>query len=111
MSRQFRGGGYWIPESLHLGESLVSMTVTCSQCGAVKGSVNHWFLFWSERHGERVCFTPYDLAGDAARGKRTEDLRHGMPAQGGAEGSREITDFSMKEESMSSQELELEVNT
>jgi hypothetical protein len=61
MSRQFRGGGYWIPESLHLGESLVSMTVTCSQCGVVKGSVNHWFLFWSERQGERVCFTPYDL--------------------------------------------------
>jgi hypothetical protein len=43
MSRQFRRGSYWIPESLHLGESLVSMTV-CSQCGAVKGETNHWFI-------------------------------------------------------------------
>jgi len=37
------------------------MAINCSQCGVEKRDVNHWFLFWSERYGERVCFTPFDF--------------------------------------------------
>lgn len=37
------------------------MKIRCSQCGVEKQLVNHWFLFWTERQGERGCFTPFDL--------------------------------------------------
>ena len=38
-----------------------TVMVTCSQCGRQKRDVNHWFLFWTERQGERGCFTLFDL--------------------------------------------------
>ena len=30
--------------------------ITCSQCGIIKREVDHWFLAWTERGGERFCF-------------------------------------------------------
>lgn len=35
------------------------MTITCSQCGAVKGTVNHWWFGWTERAGQRLCIIPW----------------------------------------------------
>lgn len=35
--------------------------ISCSQCGTPKKLVNHWWLLWSERQDERICFTPFDL--------------------------------------------------
>jgi hypothetical protein len=34
--------------------------ISCSQCGTLKREVNHWFVAWTERDGERFCFAPLD---------------------------------------------------
>lgn len=34
--------------------------ITCSNCGAIKRDVNHWFLAWLEREDMRFCVVPWD---------------------------------------------------
>jgi hypothetical protein len=34
--------------------------VACSQCGALKRDVNHWFIAWTDKSGQRFCFTSLD---------------------------------------------------
>jgi hypothetical protein len=36
------------------------MTISCSQCGVVKGEVNHWFFAWMERGNKRLCVVPWE---------------------------------------------------
>jgi hypothetical protein len=36
------------------------MTV-CSQCGALKRDVNHWWFGWTERLGQRICIVPWNF--------------------------------------------------
>lgn len=36
------------------------MTISCSQCGVVKGEVNHWFFAWMERGNQRLCIVPWE---------------------------------------------------
>jgi|KBSMisStandDraft_5_1062788.scaffolds.fasta_scaffold00073_23 hypothetical protein len=34
--------------------------IVCSQCGAIKKEVNHWFLAWTDKGGRRFCFMRMD---------------------------------------------------
>jgi len=34
--------------------------VICSQCGTIKGEANHWYIAWTDNHGQRFCFIPLD---------------------------------------------------
>jgi hypothetical protein len=33
---------------------------TCSQCGSLKREVNHWFIAWIDKGGQRFCITPLE---------------------------------------------------
>lgn len=34
--------------------------ISCSQCGALKRDVNHWFIAWTDKAGQRLCITPLE---------------------------------------------------
>jgi hypothetical protein len=48
--------------------------ITCSQCGVLKREVNHWFLTWTERAGERFCFAPLGADPSMVSEERVETL-------------------------------------
>jgi hypothetical protein len=48
--------------------------ITCSQCGALKREVNHWFVAWIERHGEQFSFAPFDADASIAMEERGQTL-------------------------------------
>jgi hypothetical protein len=48
--------------------------ITCSQCGAPKREVNHWFVAWTERHGERFSFAPFDADASMATEEGVQTL-------------------------------------
>jgi len=34
--------------------------IVCSECGAIRKDVNHWFLVWTDQRGRRFCFMHTD---------------------------------------------------
>jgi hypothetical protein len=48
--------------------------LVCSQCGALKREVNHWFVAWTDRDGQRFCFAPFDVDPSMAREERVQTL-------------------------------------
>jgi hypothetical protein len=42
------------------GMKAAARPVICSQCGAIKGEANHWYIAWTDNRGQRFCFIPLD---------------------------------------------------
>lgn len=50
------------------------MKIFCSQCGIEKRQVNHWFIAWHERLGDRFCFTLYEMDMSLAREETVQKI-------------------------------------
>ena len=41
--------------------------IICSHCGALRNEVNHWFIAWTDKNGQRFHVMPMDLDPAMAR--------------------------------------------
>lgn len=48
--------------------------IVCTQCGAIKREVNHWFIAWTEREGRKFCFISMDTDPAMANRNYTHNL-------------------------------------